>query len=87
LKNNLFKNGRDRKAGGGRKISGNIEEWIEEAHDGLIMVEEKINEIGRVERSKKQNKDGVKSRKARDWIRNVGRGRGMSRDVEGMGNA
>jgi hypothetical protein len=43
------------------------------------MVEKKINEIERVGRSKKQNKDGVKSRKAKDWIRNVGRGRGMSK--------
>jgi hypothetical protein len=41
--------------------SRNIEEWIGEGHGGSTMVEEEINEIGQIRRSKKQNEDGVNS--------------------------
>jgi hypothetical protein len=66
LKNNLFKNGWDQKAGGGRRISRNIEEWIERARRGLIMVERRIDEIWLVGRLRKQNEDGVKLKKVED---------------------
>jgi hypothetical protein len=68
-----------------------IEGCIRGACRGLIMVEKWINEIGRMDRSGKQNKDGVKSRKVEDGIGNVGRGRGIpvmgSRNVEPNGKS
>jgi hypothetical protein len=42
------------------------------------MVEKRIDEIERLERSGKQNEDGVKSRKVEDGIGNVGRSCGIS---------
>jgi hypothetical protein len=38
---------------------------------------EKIDEIGRVERSKKQKKNGIKSWKGKDEIGNIRRTRGI----------
>jgi hypothetical protein len=60
----------------------NIEEWIEEFREWSRMVEKEICKIGRRGRLRKQNKDGVKSRKAEARIRE-GRGRWMmgSRNV------
>jgi hypothetical protein len=51
-----------------------------------MMVGKRTDEIGRTERSKKQNEDGLKSMKVEDGIHNVGRGHGIfmtgSRNVE-----
>jgi hypothetical protein len=41
----------------------NIEEWIEEAHGKSIMAEKGIWEIAHLGRLRRQNKDGVNSRK------------------------
>jgi hypothetical protein len=41
------------------------------------MVEKEIDEIKRVERSKKQKEDGMKSRKGKDRVGNVRRTRGI----------
>jgi hypothetical protein len=77
VKQNLFKNRGDGKVGEDRRISINIEEWIPGAHGRSMMVEKETDEIGRVERSKKQREDGMKSRKVEDGIGNVGRTRGI----------
>jgi hypothetical protein len=42
LKSDLFKNGGDREAGRGRKISNNIDEWIGGALLESVMVEKKL---------------------------------------------
>jgi hypothetical protein len=56
-----------------------------------MMVEKEVNEIGGMGRSKKQSEDGVKSRKAEDWIGNIGRGCGIwmtgSQNVEADGKS
>jgi hypothetical protein len=41
----------------------NIEEWIEEAHRRSMMVEKGIYEIALMGRLRKQNEDGMNSRK------------------------
>jgi hypothetical protein len=55
------------------------------------MVEEKINEIGRMGRSRKQKEDGMESRKAENEIGNAERTRGTwmreSRNVEAHGES
>jgi hypothetical protein len=57
-------------------MSRNIEESIELAGGGLMIVVKEIDEIGRMGRSKKRNEDGVKSREVEDGIGKVGRVRG-----------
>jgi hypothetical protein len=88
-KNNILMNGGDRKAGRGRPISRNSDEWIGGACGGSMMVEKETDEIGRMGRLKKQGKDGMKSRKGKAGIEKVGRGRGRwmtrPRNVEADG--
>jgi hypothetical protein len=56
-----------------------------------MMVEKEIDEIGRMGRSKKQNKNALKSKTIEDGIGNVGRTRGIwmteSRNVEADGES
>jgi hypothetical protein len=81
LKTTLFKNGGDRKVERCRAIPTNIEKCIEGTHGRSIMVEKCIDEIGPMEKSKKQKKqseDEVKSMKVEEGIGNIERGRGIS---------
>jgi hypothetical protein len=71
LKTNLFKNGGDRKAEWGRAIPINIKECIGWARRGSMTVEKWFDETGRMEMSRKQNENDVKSRKVEDGIGNV----------------
>jgi hypothetical protein len=57
-----------------------------------MMLEKEIDEIGRIGRSRKQNENGVESRKVEDKLRKVRRDpedgshdRGISRNVEADG--
>jgi hypothetical protein len=77
LKQNLFKNRGDRKVGRGRGISRNIEEWIRGSRGRSTAVENEIDEIGWMGRSKKQNENVVKLRKVENGTGNVGRTRGI----------
>jgi hypothetical protein len=63
-----------------------IEEWIRKAHGRVIMIENEIHRIEQIGRSRKQNEDGVYSRKVEAgieescerWMRD----RGMSMNIE-----
>jgi hypothetical protein len=82
LKNNLFKNGGDQKAGKSREISRNTEEWIGTARGWSMVIVKEIDEIRPMGRLRKQSKDRAKSSKIEQDRRGDREDREMSRKMD-----